>query len=395
MKIAIITSGILPVPAVQGGAVENLVDFYLDFNDKYKLHDITIYSVFHSGVIGHPALKSNVNHYKYIDTNSLSYKIRRKLYSFYYKGFYNYFIEFFFENVYKQMAYSEFDLIILENRPAFVVKLSRRVPIPVIAHVHFDILNNPKLYYIFENLKGIISVSDFLYSKTSETIRRKCLTVHNGIDLSVFKLLPDYIRKANRKSYDILDEDIVLIYTGRISPIKGVKELIEAITILKDKNIKLLIIGSAHFGDEGIKDIYMETVSKVADQIRDQIIFTGYRPYSEIPAFLSLGDIAVVPSICNDAFPTSILEAMAAGLPIIASNRGGIPEQIDASNAILVDTDTNFVSNLSRAIYYLSHNKFLMKEMSMASFRKSKQFQKDIFARDFFLAINHLCNRNT
>lgn len=58
MKIAILTSGILPVPAVQGGAVENLIDFYLDYNDKNKLHDITIYSVWHPDVERHPALKS-------------------------------------------------------------------------------------------------------------------------------------------------------------------------------------------------------------------------------------------------------------------------------------------------------------------------------------------------
>lgn len=42
MKIAILTSGILPVPATKGGAVENLTDFYLAYNDKYHLHDITV-----------------------------------------------------------------------------------------------------------------------------------------------------------------------------------------------------------------------------------------------------------------------------------------------------------------------------------------------------------------
>ena len=71
MKIAIITSGILPVPAVQGGAVENLIDFYLEYNDIHKLHDITIYSCKHPGTKKHPALKSKVNHYIYIDTNNL------------------------------------------------------------------------------------------------------------------------------------------------------------------------------------------------------------------------------------------------------------------------------------------------------------------------------------
>ena len=45
MKIAILTSGILPVPAVQGGAVENLIDYYLEYNNQHRLHDITVYSI--------------------------------------------------------------------------------------------------------------------------------------------------------------------------------------------------------------------------------------------------------------------------------------------------------------------------------------------------------------
>lgn len=64
MRIAILTSGILPVPAVQGGAVENLIDFYLEYNDRHCLHDITIYSVYHPNVVKHPVHTSSVNHYR-------------------------------------------------------------------------------------------------------------------------------------------------------------------------------------------------------------------------------------------------------------------------------------------------------------------------------------------
>ena len=80
MKIAVLTSGILPVPAVQGGAVENLVDFYLEYNDHHKQHDITVYSVWHPDVKKHPALKSEVNHYKYIKQNGWWAKLNKNLY---------------------------------------------------------------------------------------------------------------------------------------------------------------------------------------------------------------------------------------------------------------------------------------------------------------------------
>ena len=80
MKIAILTSGILPVPAVQGGAVENLVDFYLEYNDKHRLHDITVYSVWHPDVEKHPALESKVNHYKYIKIEGCLAKVKKNIY---------------------------------------------------------------------------------------------------------------------------------------------------------------------------------------------------------------------------------------------------------------------------------------------------------------------------
>ena len=104
MKIAILTSGILPVPAVQGGAVENLIDFYLAYNNQRQLHDITVYSVNHPEVQHHPALLSNVNHYHYIDTSSIFAKIRRTFYKIFHKDeYYNYFIEYYFEQAFKHL----------------------------------------------------------------------------------------------------------------------------------------------------------------------------------------------------------------------------------------------------------------------------------------------------
>ena len=71
MKIAVLTSGILPVPAVLGGAVENLIDFYLEYNEAHQLHDITVYSVSNPKIKKHPARTSKFNNYYYIDINGL------------------------------------------------------------------------------------------------------------------------------------------------------------------------------------------------------------------------------------------------------------------------------------------------------------------------------------
>ena len=80
MKIAILTSGIMPVPAVQGGAVENLIDFYLDYNNQHHLHNITVYCVSHPDVENLEAQESEVNHYIYIKVNTLWAKLKKVLY---------------------------------------------------------------------------------------------------------------------------------------------------------------------------------------------------------------------------------------------------------------------------------------------------------------------------
>lgn len=127
MKIAILTSGILPVPAVQGGAVENLIDFYLAYNDKYHLHDITVYSCNHHDTKKHPALKSKVNHYYYVDTTSIIAKIRKRLYLRKAGGgeLHHFSIEYFIEQVLKHLRKQSYDLILIENRPPFSLKVKK------------------------------------------------------------------------------------------------------------------------------------------------------------------------------------------------------------------------------------------------------------------------------
>ena len=117
MNIAILTSGILPVPAVQGGAVENFLDFFLDYNNQHHLHDITIYSVWHPDVKKHPALKSHVNHYRFVKVSSLTGKIRKHIFGFFNKDtHYHFSIEYFLHEVLKHIIKCNYDIIILNNR---------------------------------------------------------------------------------------------------------------------------------------------------------------------------------------------------------------------------------------------------------------------------------------
>ena len=190
MKIAILTSGILPVPAVQGGAVENLIDFYLAYNECQKLHDITVYSIKHPKTKQHPALSSDVNHYYYIDTSSTIAKIRRSFYRLFHKDeYYNYFIEYYFEQAFNHLRKQSYDCIILENRPGYAYKLSQRISSRLVLHLHNDLLNKDSKFHteVLNSLHKILTVSDYIKSRVCSIEETdKVNTVHNGIDLQRF-----------------------------------------------------------------------------------------------------------------------------------------------------------------------------------------------------------------
>ena len=392
MRIAILTSGILPVPAVQGGAVENLIDFYLDYNDKNKLHDITIYSVWHPDVERHPALKSDSNHYIYIKVNGILPKLKKKLYKMKYgEEYYHYTIEYYLHEAMKDIRNQDFDIIIMENRPAYALKVKEIVNAKLVYHLHNEKLDKQtiKAQEIYDAADCILTVSDYIKRcvQTINPLDKKTRTIYNGINRSAFSKKS----KADRSALGFYKEDFILVFCGRMNRDKGIKELIVAMNLLKEySHIKLMVIGSTFFGNATNDDSFTTELKTHAEPLKERIIFTGFIPYSNIPNYLQMADVAVIPSVWNDPFPTTVLEAQAIGLPIITTRRGGIPEEVTEENAILLDTDEQFVDNLVKAILDLYNHPDKRKQMSLASFERSKLFDKEIYAKNFFSALENI-----
>ena len=78
------------------------------------------------------------------------------------------------------------------------------------------------------------------------------------------------------------------------------------------------------------------------------------------------------------------------GLPIITTRRGGIPEEVSETNAILLETDERFVENLASAILDLYKHPEKRQEMATASHERAKLFDKETFAKNFFNAIEEI-----
>ncbi len=388
MKIAILTSGILPVPAVQGGAVENLVDFYLEYNDEHQLHDITVYSIADEKTKGHPALQSSVNHYHYIETKSLFARIKKWFFRRQRneEGYYHYTIEYFLEQALRHLSRQHYDMIIIENRPGYAISVKRVTSARLIYHFHNDFLSVETSHYqeLYDSAFRIITVSDYIRSrvKTINPTDTKSITVHNGIDISAFSQEPT----ISRKDLGLSNDDFVIVFSGRINPEKGISELIEAITELHGiPSIKLLIIGSNFYDLDNNKNAFQSELEAKATPIQDKIKFTGFIPYHNIPSYLRIADIAVLPSIWEEPFGLTMLEAMASGLPLITTRSGGIPEVCEGV-ATLVERE-NLINNLVDAILDLYQHPEKRKAMSLAGKQRSKAFDKKRYAKEFFQAI--------
>ena len=386
MKIAILTSGRLPVPAVMGGAVENLLDFCLAYNDTHCLHDITVYSMAHPQAESHEATKSINNHYRFIDLHNIWSKLCKRVYKlFHAKGFYDTTTEYFLWRIIQDIKKSHYDLLLIENRPGYVLRL-KQFEIPMVIHQENDYLNNKVRQYqeIYDSVSLIINASDYVTRcvRSINSNDSKCITILNGIDTRRFF----NAQPKERLTLGLQSEDFVIVYSGRLTQEKGILELIEAISQTACReHIKLLVIGASFYGNDSRQSPFTERLKKVSKRIWEQVIFTGFVDYQEIPSYLKMGDLAVVPSMWDEPFGLTVVEAMAVGLPLITTRSGGIPE-ICEGVATIVERD-NIVNNLVDAILDLYEHPEKRKLMAAASLERAKLFDKETFAENFFKAL--------
>ena len=179
--------------------------------------------------------------------------------------------------------------------------------------------------YFLNHLDLTITNSDFelIKLKANGVRDNKIIRIHNGIDPNAYSFSEEtriFLRNKHRTEFGISEDDFVLGYIGRLSPEKGCGLLLPAFRIASENNpnMKLLIVG------DGILR------KKLQDEVRGsyldhKIIFAGFR--SDIPGLLTSMDTLLLPSYM-ETFSLTTLQAMGSGLPVIASDTGGNPEQI-------------------------------------------------------------------
>ena len=173
---------------------------------------------------------------------------------------------------------------------------------------------------------------------------RKIRILYNGVDSARYNPVPR-IEARRRLAIDINEK--VLVYVGRLSPEKGVSELLAALALLRARQqtrVRLLIVGDGHQ-----REALQQQTAML--HLADSVVWLGWRAPSQIGELISAGDILCLPSHM-EGVPNAALEAFACGLPVVATNVGGLPEVVTERTGVLAEPNNpeSFASALTRAL---------------------------------------------
>lgn len=220
------------------------------------------------------------------------------------------------------------------------------------------------LYYQIEKILArytdcliTINEEDYQRAITHRFKARSIEHVHGvGVDTDRYKPLSEKEKLERRLQYGYTQNDFLLFYAAEFNKNKNQQLLIKALAELKQTvpDVKLLLAG------EGILQCSCKQLA-IELNVQNMIEFLGYR--KDIVDLLPMCDVAVASSL-REGLPVNIMEAMACGLPVVATENRGHNELVnDLSNGWIVKPDD--IKNLVGKIKHLTQDKHLIKTLGV------------------------------
>ena len=368
-KVAIVGPPTYPIPYIRGGAIERLMTILVDQNEINHKLDITVFTVYDKD------LNEAVRKYKFsrfIQIKSgifvkfllLVYRILRVLLlrRIPIKSEYMVLVNWYLKK-------GNYDVIYMATSNQQVAELTTKTHAKILYAEYSDYLRKDS--YGIESICNKVTAfvgNTYLVSRIIEELgvqKSQTRILNAGYDLTEYsESFRNESRDLIRNKHNIKEDEVVILYCGRLSPEKGPLELIKAVQSVP--NCRLILIGGSNFSKNERND-YVLKLYEEAEKCNGRVIFTGYIPdEKDVIPYRYGADIGVVPSICNEAASGAMFEFRTASLPTIISKMGGMP-YFAGENVIMVDYDDNFVNSLAETIALLVNNESLRKKLAAAA----------------------------
>jgi len=215
-------------------------------------------------------------------------------------------------------------------------------------YVHTHIARSylrPELVRLLSPLDGIICVSDYIANHIRERAgaasqKMNIQTVLNGVDCD--KFTPPITPPPARE----------VLFIGQIGEHKGVDLGVAALPLLRHP-IHLRVVGSSIHGttsDLSPFEQELREAAKKAEASGSTVSFEPYKPNDEVPSLYREAGIVLVPSRFGDPCPLVVLESLASGAAIVASDRGGIPSEVADAGLVVNPTPQNLADALDTVL---------------------------------------------
>jgi len=318
MRVALICTEKLPVPPVRGGAIQTYIDGVLPY--LRAAHDVTVICR------TDPSLPERSEGFVRVGADG---------------GVAEY-----YRAVCRVLATDRWDAVVLYNRPAYVQEVAAAAPgARLLLSLHNEMLLPHRLpawqaRAALARTDCVLCISEFLrrgVARLYPTYADRLRTVRSGVDLERFRPGVHPQEAALRERYGLGDRPVILS-VGRLSPKKGIHLVLSAMerVVETHPNAVLVQVGSRWYGSND-EDAYVRAIKQLADRLGDAVRLTGYVPYHEMDSHFALAQLFVCASQWQEPLARVHYEAMACGLPVITTDRGGNGEVVtDALNGLIV-----------------------------------------------------------
>jgi glycosyltransferase involved in cell wall biosynthesis len=258
------------------------------------------------------------------------------------------------------------DLVHVHGHPYLssylAVEVAKKCSKPVVLTQHNTFINYGGFWDFAEKLndlfigRRVLQDSDKIVVVSKATLKyvlslgadpRKTEVLYNGVDIDRFK--PPASKIDAKRSLGFSRESFIVLTVRRLVYKNGIDLLLESARIAVEKNPKLIFLvvgGGPDFERISLKirEFRLENNFKLLGFVSDDLL----------PLYYNASDVFVLPSKSGEGMPLVLLEAMACGLPIIATNVGGVPEIVDKNCGKIVPSDD--VTALAEAVLEFSYN---------------------------------------